>query len=92
MLIDDKVHLATLADLPCLIEAQKTLDFRTFFKSADVAQMLYIHNKSLEGFSSLAADQVIAFATAFNPFTDDPEFLAGLYRRGEISRKAEEMK
>ena len=50
VLIEDKLYLATLVDLPTLIEAQKTLDFRTFFKATDVSQMLYIHNRSLDTF------------------------------------------
>ncbi len=47
--IDGKLYLGTLVDLPCIVEAQKTLDYKTFFKSCDAAQMLYIHNYFLEG-------------------------------------------
>lgn len=88
------MYLATLVDLPTLIEAQKTLDFRTFFKSTDVAQLLYIHNRVLDSFSTRTADEVIDFAEGFKPFAgqDDPEFLQQLYRRGEITRRAEESK
>ena len=46
--IDDKIYLGSLVDLPCIVEAQKTLDYKTFFKSCDAAQMLYIHNYFLE--------------------------------------------
>jgi TATA-binding protein-associated factor Taf7 len=42
------VFLATLVDLPCIIEAQKTLDFNTFYKSCDAAQMLYVHNVCID--------------------------------------------
>ncbi len=35
--IDSKLYLASLVDLPCIIEAQKTLDYKTFFKSCDAA-------------------------------------------------------
>ena len=31
--IDDTVFLATLVDLPCIIEAMKTLDYYNFYKS-----------------------------------------------------------
>ncbi|KAK3600016.1 hypothetical protein CHS0354_012684 [Potamilus streckersoni] len=31
---------AKLVDLPCIIEAQKTVDRKTFYKTADIAQML----------------------------------------------------
>jgi TATA-binding protein-associated factor Taf7 len=48
VLIDEKLFLATLVELPTLIEAQKTLDYRTFFKSCDVSQMLYVHNRVLD--------------------------------------------
>jgi TATA-binding protein-associated factor Taf7 len=46
--LDGKLYLGTLVDLPCIVEAQKTLDYKTFFKSCDAAQMLYIHNYFLE--------------------------------------------
>lgn len=35
--IDGKLYLASLVDLPCIIEAQKTLDYKTFYKSCDAA-------------------------------------------------------
>lgn len=35
--IDDTVFLATLVDLPCIIEAMKTLDYYNFYKSQDAA-------------------------------------------------------
>jgi len=46
--IEDRLYLGSLVDLPCIIEAQKTLDYKTFYKSCDAAQMLYIHNFCLE--------------------------------------------
>ena len=52
VLIDNRLYLASLVDLPSIVEAQKTLDFRTFFKSTDVSQMLYIHNRSIEDFDT----------------------------------------
>eukprot|EP00742_Colponemidia_sp_Colp-10_P007083 GILJ01007605.1.p1 GENE.GILJ01007605.1~~GILJ01007605.1.p1 ORF type:complete len:304 (-),score=71.47 GILJ01007605.1:336-1247(-) len=40
----DKVsHDASLVELPCIIESQKTLDKKTFFKVADISQMLVVH-------------------------------------------------
>ena len=41
--INDFVYLATMVDLPCIIEAMKTLDAFNFYKSQDAAQMLYVH-------------------------------------------------
>ena len=35
--IDHKIYLCTLIDLPCIIEAQKTLDYATFYKSCDAS-------------------------------------------------------
>jgi len=77
VLIDEKLFLATLIDLPTLIEAQKTLDYRTFFKSCDVSQMLYVHNRVLDSFSTRTVDEVNEFAEGFRPLEkDDPEFFS----------------
>lgn len=46
--IEDKIYLASLVDLPCIIEAMKTLDYKTYYKSCDAAQMMYIHNVFLQ--------------------------------------------
>ena len=35
--IESRLYLATLVDLPCILEAQKTLDYNTFYKSCDAA-------------------------------------------------------
>ena len=35
--LDGKLYMCTLADLPCIIEAQKTLDYQTFYKSCDAS-------------------------------------------------------
>lgn len=37
---EDNDYYATLVDLPCIIESQKTLDRKQFFKIADISQML----------------------------------------------------
>ena len=36
---DDVLH-GKMFDLPCIIESQKTVDRKTFYKSADVSQLL----------------------------------------------------
>lgn len=46
--IDNKLYLCTLVDLPCIIEAQKTLDYSTFYKSCDASQIMYVHNTFIE--------------------------------------------
>jgi len=94
VLLDQRLYLATLVELPSILEAQKTLDFRTFFKANDVSQMLYIHNKFMDNFGEKTADEVFTFARGFQPVTkrEDPEFFNSLYRRGEIGKIAEELK
>jgi TATA-binding protein-associated factor Taf7 len=46
--MDKKLYLASLVDLPCIIEGQKTLDYKTFYKSCDAAQLMYVHNVYIE--------------------------------------------
>ncbi|CAN0355240.1 unnamed protein product, partial [Ectocarpus sp. 12 AP-2014] len=41
--MDGKKYPARLVDMPCVLETQKTLDKRTFFKSGDVGQMLIVY-------------------------------------------------
>ena len=57
--LDNKIYFATLVDLPCIIEAQKTLDYNTFYKSCDAAQMLYIHNYCVEQVDKKSEDQIV---------------------------------
>ena len=59
--IDGKLYLASLVDLPCIIEAQKTLDYNTFYKSCDASQMLYVHNVWLEGADNRSEAEIMAF-------------------------------
>ena len=92
VVLDTKLYLASLVDLPAIIEAQKTLDFRTFYKSVDVSQLLYIHNKSIEDIQNKTPEEISEFAKKFNPITDDPDFLQLLFKRGETVRKYEQAK
>ena len=39
---EGKSYPVTLADLPCIIEAQKTFDHKRYFKTADIAQIMII--------------------------------------------------
>ncbi|KAA6396068.1 MAG: putative ATP-dependent RNA helicase eIF4A [Streblomastix strix] len=41
--MDGEIFPATLVNLPCIIESQKTYDKKTFYKTADISQMLIIH-------------------------------------------------
>jgi TATA-binding protein-associated factor Taf7 len=65
------LYLASLVDLPCIIEAQKSLDYKTFYKSCDAAQMMYIHNTCLENIETKTQIEVAQFVAKFNPLTDD---------------------
>ena len=46
--LDGKLYLCSLVDMPCVIEAMKTLDYNTFYKSCDASQMMYVHNVFLK--------------------------------------------
>ncbi|KAH9981002.1 TAFII55 protein conserved region-domain-containing protein [Lactifluus volemus] len=43
--VGDNVYSAKLVDLPCIIEAQKTLDNKRMFKVADICQMLLVEQR-----------------------------------------------
>lgn len=34
----------TILDMPCIIEAQKTIDYKTFYKTSDISQMMFVHD------------------------------------------------
>ena len=72
--IDNKLYLCSLVDLPCIIEAQKTLDYTTFYKSCDASQMMYVHNVSLENLSQRTSEEIAKFVDSFNPLLHDEEF------------------
>ncbi|KAF8637344.1 hypothetical protein AX17_002844 [Amanita inopinata Kibby_2008] len=43
--IGNNFYSAKLVDLPCIVEAQKTLDNKQMFKVADICQMLVVENR-----------------------------------------------
>ncbi|KAH9035500.1 TAFII55 protein conserved region-domain-containing protein [Lactarius pseudohatsudake] len=43
--IGDNMYSAKLVDLPCIIEAQKTIDNKRMFKVADICQMLLVEQR-----------------------------------------------
>lgn len=57
--VNDKLYPGTILDYPCIIEAQKTMDNKTYFKAGDISQMLFIHDKNLSEAESIKD---------FNPF------------------------
>lgn len=38
----------TVLDLPSIIEAKKTIDYKTFYKSGDISQMMFVHDKECQ--------------------------------------------
>lgn len=56
--LDNKLYLCSLVDMPCIIEAQKTLDYNTFYKSCDASQMMYVHNVFLEDQASKSQEEL----------------------------------
>jgi TATA-binding protein-associated factor Taf7 len=55
-----ELHPITILDLPCNIEAEKTIDYKNFYKGADICQMMYVHDDKLKQEEDL---------NNFNPFT-----------------------
>ena len=55
-----ELHPITILDLPCHIEAEKTIDYKSYYKGADICQMMYVHDDKLKQEEDL---------NNFNPFT-----------------------
>ena len=54
-----ELHPITILDLPCHIEGEKTIDYKSFYKGADICQMMYVHDDKLKQEEDL---------NNFNPF------------------------
>lgn len=78
MCIDGKMYMCSLVDMPCIIEAQKTLDHNTFYKSCDASQMMYVHNTCIDNYAEKTQEQITRFVHDFCPLDDD-EFKRDLY-------------
>ena len=78
--IANRLYLCSLVDMPCIVEAMKTLDQKTFFKSCDAAQMMYVHEVFLEEVDTRSDQEIKQFAKDFNPI-DDEEFRRDLFQR-----------
>lgn len=46
--IENDILSARIVDLPCIVECQKTVDNKTFYKSGDICQMLLVAETPLE--------------------------------------------
>jgi len=55
-----ELHPITILDLPCHIEGEKTIDYKSFYKGADICQMMYVHDDKLKQEEDL---------NNFNPFS-----------------------
>lgn len=55
-----ELHPITILDLPCHIEAEKTIDYKSYYKGADICQMMYVHDDKIKQEEEL---------NNFNPFT-----------------------
>jgi TATA-binding protein-associated factor Taf7 len=55
-----ELHPITILDLPCHIEAEKTIDYKSYYKGADICQMMYVHDDKLKQEEDL---------NNFNPFS-----------------------
>ena len=77
-----------MVELPCIIEAMKTLDYFNYFKSQDAGQCLYVHAApKIENFIYADKEEVVRVATEFWPVRDDHDFTEQLYRRGELANQ-----
>ena len=73
-------YFATLVNLPCIIEAMKTLDNFNFYKSQDANQILYVHPIKVN-LEELSPQELQTKINKFNAFKDDPDFCHQLYDR-----------
>ena len=71
---NNELHPITILDFPCIIEAEKTIDYKTYYKGSDISQMFYVHNDKLKCENDLIN---------FNPMTDtkDPHFNQILWKK-----------
>jgi TATA-binding protein-associated factor Taf7 len=65
--VNDMMLPMTIVDLPCIIEAKKTIDYKTFYKSSDISQMMFVHDKEFRLSSEAELEN-------FNPFKRDHIF------------------
>jgi TATA-binding protein-associated factor Taf7 len=65
--LNDTLLPMTIVDLPSIIEAKKTIDYKTFYKSSDISQMMFVHDKEYKLSSEVELEN-------FNPFKRDHIF------------------
>jgi len=63
-------YIGTMVDLPCIIESQKTVDNINYYKSADIGQMIMIHDEQNEDdFKLMSYDSDFKFHHGITPPT-----------------------
>lgn len=70
----------TILDLPCILESQKTIDFKTFYKSSDISQMMFVHDFH----HKLNEEKEIE---NFNPFECEDDFFKKLIWKKDPDHK-----
>ena len=78
-----------MVDLPCIIEAMKTLDYFNFYKSQDASQMLYVHPIKVSDLSKISKEKLDKKIADFDAINDDPEFFKQLYDRKGVLKARE---
>lgn len=66
--------------MPCIIEAQKTIDYKTFYKSSDISQMMFVHDFPFE----LKNEKELE---SFNPFNCGDKFFERLVWKKDPDHK-----
>eukprot|EP00753_Platysulcus_tardus_P007659 PLAT15352.1.p1 GENE.PLAT15352.1~~PLAT15352.1.p1 ORF type:complete len:317 (-),score=107.06 PLAT15352.1:92-1042(-) len=78
--IDGTTYAATLVDLPCIVEVQKTLDKEVFYKSGDIGQMLRVLDES----SSVEEQRAVSSCSGLTPPTES----ITRHRYGKVRKRA----
>lgn len=56
--IENETLTGKLVDLPCIVECQKTIDNKTFYKSGDICQMLLVNETPLDETDATRSQQI----------------------------------
>lgn len=83
------IYLATLVDLPCIIEAMKTLDYFNFYKSQDASQMVYVHPKKIN-LDEVTEIELQNIVREYDPIKEDKDFFQSLYERAHQTSEKDE--
>ena len=85
--MNQTIFLATMVDLPCIIEAMKTLDNFNFYKSQDASQLLYVHPKKIEEVDKMKNSELLKIVGNYDPIKEDSDFVQTLYERTKVNEQ-----